>query len=185
MPTELWFPTNIYYGFAPNSEISFVQQELTHVIEAAKLKDTTNPWDDTVKTDFKYGLNTNCFESAPLFTKNLQVHVSNYLGDIFPNKSFSAKLNESWVNFYERGGYQNAHIHTDADISGVYFYATNEKDGDTVFLPPPNIASSKLCRDDKVMFIPRVGKFILFPSEHHKCPPQRVAMFKFLLQKLF
>jgi hypothetical protein len=47
----------------------------------------------------------------------------NKLSDIL-QKSFKCKINEGWINFYNRGFFQEIHAHSDCDFVMVYFPQT-------------------------------------------------------------
>jgi uncharacterized protein (TIGR02466 family) len=74
----------------------------------------------------------------------------------------------SWFALFNKNNYGQLHNHGSADISGVYYYKTNEEDGDLFFENPAPAVKTSLCFYDKyaqrMTHKPAVGKFLLFPA---------------------
>jgi uncharacterized protein (TIGR02466 family) len=67
----------------------------------------------------------------------------------------------------ELGSYAVMHDHGSSDISGVYYYKTNEQDGNLFFQTPNKLLSSNFLFKSIpsiVEYTPKVGKIVLFPG---------------------
>ena len=72
----------------------------------------------------------------------------------------------SWITKFEHRDYGHVHNHGCSDISGVYYYKTNGKDGD-LFFQNPNLAMGttiyQSCMDAH-RYPPEAGRLLLFPG---------------------
>ena len=92
------------------------------------------------------------------------VHLRNYCKEI--GFQFREYTRTSWLAKTEPNGHTHVHDHAWSDISGVYYYQTNNKDGNIYFIPPTP-AYTSLCFQKfagRWEHTPVVGKLILFPS---------------------
>jgi uncharacterized protein (TIGR02466 family) len=183
VPIENWFAVPIYFSKLEGDAFDQVQAEIGKAIES--VPELNNPWDDTVQTNFSYKKHNNFLEKTPFFAGVVAEEVMNYLREVtlrFELKGLDIK--ESWINLYPKYAYQNYHLHSFSDISGSYYFATNEEDGDLKFKAPSSASRySKFPVDpSEVVYKPEVGKLILFPSylEHavlmNKTDHQRVSV---------
>jgi uncharacterized protein (TIGR02466 family) len=70
------------------------------------------------------------------------------------------------------------HADYSAEISGVYYYQTNGKDGDICFINPFNAARyfdfGRVSSRSNNIYTPTVGRLLLFPSYvQHKVRPNK------------
>jgi uncharacterized protein (TIGR02466 family) len=164
MPIENLFSTPIWIAESESSEeLDLYQQELAYVMAIMKEADMRNPWGDTVETSFKFGNTVNIIDHMPAFKNYLIKNVRKYLKtpENFPDTVF---IRESWWNISRRGGFQHWHSHPRNDISGVWFYQTNEQDGNLMFKPTASALSHSLFSPGFYTVFPKVGKLVLFPS---------------------
>jgi uncharacterized protein (TIGR02466 family) len=165
MSVENWFSVPIYWSKLGGGTLDQVQVELKKVVD--DLPELGNPWDDTVQTNFSYTKQNSFLEKTPFFASVIAEEVINYLREA--TVTFEVKgmhIRESWVNKYPKNAYQNYHLHPSSDVSGCYYFQTNENDGDIKFRAP-SLASryAKLSANpSEVAYKPEVGKFLLFPS---------------------
>lgn len=163
---ERWFSTPIYYSMV--RDISTIQNELKPAVENSNF------------TKHSEWGNTNHSLTDPTFTESIidqynminmkneiQFHVSEYIAMMKPNfKTHSVVFEESWLTNTAPGEYTTAHQHGGHDISGVYYYQTNGKDGKIYFMNPVLSLTNDNWNDtdDLIYYPPAVGKIILFPS---------------------
>lgn len=164
MPLEYWFPTPIYVNMLSSEEQEQCQSELESIVSVHS-RDLDNPWGDKVKTNFLYGSSVNVLKDAAFTSTIFYNECKKFLHSIDLDSTISIK--ESWFNISEKGDFQHFHIHDNYDISGVYFFKTNEEDGDLVFNHPSLVNRyHKLTTSlaSKINYKPKVGKLVLFPS---------------------
>ncbi len=158
------FPTPIYYSIVDN--LQTVQEEISNCIESIEFG-INSRWgkthylsDPTFKTNFiqKYNLNN--------FKKTLDTHLTYYCSEMgLSCKPY--KITSSWMSLFRKNNYGHIHNHGYVDVSGVYYFKTNEDDGKIFFLcPTPSMESSFLYQDLAVRWEhkPIVGKLLLFPG---------------------
>jgi uncharacterized protein (TIGR02466 family) len=161
------FSTPIFIADVRGETFDSIQNQIKEVIPDAMKQDLTNPWSDTVKTDFKYTKENNFIDRYKLDHLQKLILMANdaYCSD-FQVNSKQYELKESWICFSHNGGFQYSHMHPRAVFSGVYYYDTNEKDGDIVF-ENPNMAAEYgefPFHNREVAVTPKKGKIIIFPS---------------------
>lgn len=98
--------------------------------------------------------------------KMIHHHLHNYCVEIgFDIREYTR---QSWLSKFRNKEYGQIHNHHIADISGVYYFQTNEEDGDLFFESPVAAIHSSLCFGEKYgirwKHKPKVGKIVLFPS---------------------
>ena len=98
--------------------------------------------------------------------REIQRNVTDYLIELrFEPRPFQMC---SWLTKFERGCYGHIHNHGTSDLSGVYYYKTNGKDGDLFFQSPaPGHGMSKVCAAScggSRRYIPQEGVLLLFPG---------------------
>lgn len=166
MPLENIFPTPIYY-YVPQTkeEISPVVDEVEKILVNYHGK-LNNPWDDTIFSSFSYGEKNTFLDNTPLLKNYIGKHILNYMKDVgCKHKNYLIK--DSWMNLSVTYSYQNYHNHM-ADISGVYYHKTSEKDGNLKFrCDSTGLKMSRLfngIEGGEIEHIPKIGKIVLFPS---------------------
>lgn len=165
------FETPIYYGTVDAFDL--VQSEVCEFVETHDNLITPPPaeWDETVLTTFTYDDKRSkawLIYHLPTLSNQIIVQVRKYLEMIGNEKPYIIHIDDMWVNVYRPNDYMNMHDHKAADISGVYYFQTNTKDGDIVFNNPCDLMSfTKLLGDlnkNVIKVKPEEGKMLLFPG---------------------
>ena len=160
---ESAFATPIYYAVIDG--IDEVKKEFNCIKDRINFYDTPELWGNPQK------LTTQNFEDDIIGSHNMIViekviddHLKLFLGALnFPYKKYRMT---SWVTSNSKGQYAPVHNHLDADISGVYYYQTNEKDG-SIFFVTPNLAMTNSIFtkfSDNIYVKPEEGKLLMFPG---------------------
>ena len=172
---ENLFVTPVYHHTLSLEKLQAVSQEIEEALNNVRQSNLTNPWQDGVKTTFKYNrphnndvieYKLNCLQT------NVFDHITIYLKELGVQQPCKIDLTESWFNFGGSGAYQAVHNHFNSTLSAVYYHQTNEQDGDICFRSPCSSHSTfpfwrmanALGIKDGVVYTPQVGKLIIFPS---------------------
>lgn len=166
------FSTPVYEYQGKFEEIFLVQDEIKKTLPTILSEDTfKNPdgWNDGVKTNIKSRYNSIKDFQMTNLEKFIETHVRNYIKTISAWEPMPYRLAHSWINLVDHQDYQNWHQHSDASISGVYYYQTSENDGDISFRTPNQFVELELfplgTEVDKFYNIkPKIGKLLLFPG---------------------
>lgn len=172
MFVEKWFSTPIFYHQLEYDEFDNVQAQIAPAIEKIKKSDLSNPWGDTVETSFKYNTNSNFIVDHNLsLLEDLVLRCADsYLNQCTESDNLNIGIKQSWINLSNKNQFQFEHQHlapfSTVVMSGVYYFQTNEHDGDTTFLSPNPYQSAgfSIFGEHKVTYKPQVGKLVLFPS---------------------
>jgi len=72
----------------------------------------------------------------------------------------------AWISSYDKGEYAPVHNHLNADLSGVYYYETNQSDGNIFFVTPSLVMTSSIFHklSDNFHVTPEEGKLLIFPG---------------------
>ena len=139
-----------------------IQKEFTRVKEVF---DTEIGWDDLwdshLITDCKFQDNIIDDHNITKFKDEITYHIREYSGTDRP-----FKINNSWMTRCDKGHYAVCHEHGWSDISGVYYYQSNGKDGD-IYFQTPNLAQTTcmwIHDPNTIQFPPQQGGLILFPG---------------------
>jgi uncharacterized protein (TIGR02466 family) len=106
-------------------------------------------------------------------TKEIDNHLREYVNEMNADKRFFQTFEikdyrlESWFSKFKKGNYAHLHHHGDADISGVYYYKTNNNDGDLFFVSPNPHLDTRKCYmrfGEAWEHHPAEGKIMLFPG---------------------
>jgi uncharacterized protein (TIGR02466 family) len=172
MPVVSLFPTLIYEHQGTMQEIFLVQDEIRKklpIIEQTDIFNNPPGWEDGVQTNIKSRTNSiKDFELTHL-KKYIETHVKKYIDQTQSWHPVPIALRHSWINKTGRDQGQEWHQHSDAFISGTYYYQTTGNDGNFSLMnaipwmqqelfPFGNIAEKYY--DIK----PAVGKLLLFPG---------------------
>jgi uncharacterized protein (TIGR02466 family) len=160
---ESAFATPIYFAMIGN--VQEVEKEFNAIKDKLDFYDTPEMWGRPQK------LTTQNFEDDIIAIKNMQV-IQKVIEDnlkIFleavnlPKKKYRMT---SWVTSNSKGEYAPVHNHLHADISGVYYYETNEKDGSIFFVTPTLAMTNSIFTkfSDNIYVKPEVGKLLMFPG---------------------
>ena len=161
---ENFFFTPIYYSIVNNKQE--IQSSIGKCI-------------DKVDFSMKEEWGSTCYLSTPFFTENviekykldlLEKEIDSHLKEYCSQLQYTMRKYSmtSWFTLSKKGNYSHIHHHSPADISGVYYYKTSEKDGDLFFESPnPHLDSSR-CYMGKYgeawKHPPIEGKILLFPG---------------------
>tara|TARA_B100000123_G_scaffold239652_1_gene192433 strand:+ start:229 stop:822 length:594 start_codon:yes stop_codon:yes gene_type:complete len=119
----------------------------------------------------------------PNFLEHFNLHLKRYIEHcassyvfqtkwsfIKPDTDYEAVVEESWVNIDGKGSYQQAHVHPQGIISGIYYHQCDGDEGDVVFYNPiPYIQYGQFpenvytCGGELPIPLQK-GKLLLFPS---------------------
>lgn len=168
---ETWFPTPIFYSFAPCDIQERIQEEYLLAESNIKGRVTSGTWDNNISTTFN--TTKNIITECGLNTlKEYILAVSDkFIKELYSNAG-SANMIESWVNYNNKYQFQDKHCHQNSSasaISGVYYLQTNTEDGKLVFHPPSQMMvntsrTPTALTFNSVEYKPEVGKIVLFPS---------------------
>jgi len=169
---EWVFPTPVYCHKGLIDETFLVQHEIKKALPTILDTDTWEApggWEEPVKTNISHRWNTiNDFKLTNL-KKYIEKHVHLYTNEVGPFMNNEIFLSHSWLNITNRNQSQEWHAHTDSFISGVYYYKTNNIDGDLMIKNPVQFsqrgffpAGKKVY--EKVMYPPAEGMLMLFPG---------------------
>tara|TARA_B100000424_G_C22905602_1_gene481674 strand:- start:763 stop:1338 length:576 start_codon:yes stop_codon:yes gene_type:complete len=161
------FATPIYSEILTDDEIS---KEIGSIIDDVKFN-LKEEWSQThyLSTDFAPDSSCNILDEFNLvqLKKSIHHHLLHYL-EVLNYPIINLKYEtESWISLFKKGNYAHIHSHGTADISGVYYYKTNEKDGDIFFESPfPQLKQSKIFYNHSVSWphTPKKDKLIIFPG---------------------
>lgn len=179
--TYLLFSTPIYTTTLEDNVFDSIQSEVATAINKTqidKVASTVETWGDTVRSDFSYHPQDNgqfknfiMDNNISSLSKTIEKCVEKYASSLNYQFSRPLTIGASWINFYEKHGYQNAHAHAGTIISGCYYYNTNGQDGSIVFENPNGAfnASTAFPLNSSVNSMvhevpPKQGMLILFPS---------------------
>jgi len=161
------FATPIYHNTISDNGI---KNEIDSIIDDVKLE-YREEWGQThyISTNFSSNISSNALDEYNLMElkKNIHKNLIEYLKVLnYPISNLKYDT-ESWFSLFEKGNYAHIHSHGTADISGVYYYKTNKKDGDIFFEPPlSQLKQSKLFYNHSASWplTPEEGKLIIFPG---------------------
>ena len=128
-----------------------------------------------LSTDFGVGTTDNIIKELGLHkvSKEIDNHLRKYIDELNGDDRFHQATEmvdydvRSWFSMFKKGNYAHIHHHGDADISGVYYYRTNKKDGNLFFTSPNIHLETTRCymRFGEVWeHHPEEGKIMLFPG---------------------
>ena len=158
------FPTRIHLGKVDNYEK--IQQDFKDLIHVF---DTELGWDDLwnthLITDNKFKDNIIKEHKLTTFEEEVRSQVREYITQ-WQQCDLEFDIVTSWMTRCDKGMYGVCHEHGWSDISGVYYYQTNGKDGDIYFQTP--VLAQTTCFWDStpntLSFPPEQGGIILFPG---------------------
>ena len=161
---EYLFPTPIYYSLIDNLEE--VQGELSDCVDSIEFN-INQKWgkthhlsDPTLRTNLVY------HHDLKIFRETLDVHLNRYCSE--SGLSFKPyKISASWMSLFKKDNYGHIHNHGGVDVSGVYYFKTNQEDGKIFFIcPTPSMETSFHYQDLAIRWEhkPMVGKLLLFPG---------------------
>lgn len=134
MSTQGWFAIPIYVTKLEHGLFRNVQKELTDAVDKNIFgqnpnwaRDTHELSGDAFKDDTLAKFDCN------LFLSTLDKHVNLYLDSVKCTWDRTYCIQQSWFTKTHNKQYAHIHDHGSADISGVYYLKTNQKDGNLYF----------------------------------------------------
>lgn len=133
MPTELWFPTPIYYAdnILTQHEINTIKNRCLEIRQT--VPENKTQWNCILYTSFEqYNI-----KDDPVF--NPLIDQANYHVNEFKKEfqsSFEYVCDHGWINIYNKDAYQEYHYHNDVTFSSVYYVSAPEGSGPTIFNSP-------------------------------------------------
>jgi len=166
------FPTPIYEYVGKIEETFLINKEIKDNLNLIQSSDEfSNPegWNDGVITNIKHRYNTIEDYQLRNLKKYIEYHAIKYTNLVNARQPVPIYLTHSWINLTSKNQGQNWHQHDDAVISGVYYYATNECDGDLIFKTPNPFVSIEFFPTGGIVnkhysVKPKKGKIVLFPG---------------------
>ena len=160
---ESAFATPIYFAMVDNFEE--IKKEFDEIKSSVSYFDTPELWGNPQK------LTTQNFEDDIIEIKRMKIiakviddHLKAFLDALkFPMKKYRMT---SWITSNSKGQYSPVHNHLNADISGVFYYKTNEKDGSIFFVTPTLAMTNSILTkfSDNIYVKPEEGKILMFPG---------------------
>ena len=132
----------------------------------------SKPWDSNILSTFdKTNKNNIIKQHCPNLDTYILKSVNRFLKELKVDPPYSfINIYDSWVNYAERGMYQEVHSHPYADLSGVFYVETLPDSGDLYFIAPSTaychselIYRSDILRDN-IKIQPKKNRLVLFPS---------------------
>lgn len=140
------FPTPVYIHKGNFNETFLIQKEINDAWKSIEQDKFEKPlsWEQDVQTNINYRWNS--IEDFGL--KNLynyiDKHVKLYWQSVMPLEQKEIFMAHSWFNITEKDQGQEWHAHTDAIISGTYYYKTTGKEGRIGFQNPVPFTKNNL-----------------------------------------
>lgn len=161
---ECVFATPIYVALVDN--IEEIKTEFNEVIGDIEFHNPPVDWGQTHKlTTIDFSDNIIGEKNMEVVMKAIDDHVKLYLE--YLNYPYADYAMTSWITSFDKGEYAHVHNHQHADISGCYYYETNEEDGSIFFQPPSSaLAASSVFHkfSGRWTHTPKEGKILMFPG---------------------
>jgi len=146
--------------------------ETQTVCDEYKKSTLNNPWGGNILTTFKYNQSNHIIQNhCPILKNHILASVNTFLNQLEVNPKYSyLNMYDSWINYSEKGMYQEYHCHPYSDISGAYYVQTHENSGDIQFMAPSSAYNhSELCLRSKfltsnIKYKAVTNRLVLFPS---------------------
>ena len=162
---ETLFSTPLYYTKVDG--FHNIQKEIEKGLDKLEFKYKKH-WGETHLLA-PQNFNENVLDICELNTLSNEIdkHVYHYFEEIGRTRYTSEYKIVSWFTKCGKGNYAHTHTHGAADISGVYYYKTNNKDGNIFFeTPNPHLNTSEYFTHLGTAWdhIPVEGKLLIFPG---------------------
>ena len=173
MNTTPYFPVPIYNYQTPFLERKDFQDEMENMYNSLEFEHVPN-WEHDTHELNKSPFSGDVVEGMPRFGKYLNRHLHHYLDEFgapnFKEGSTSNReylVTQAWFTRTSKDQYAHMHAHGSNDISGVYYFQTNNRDGNLWFQSPhmsqaSNFVFGQLLAELEVQ--PKVGKLLLWPA---------------------
>lgn len=162
---KLW-PTPVLATICDNTEA--IQKEIDAIYSDIKFYPAPKDWGRTHQlSDPTFTQNFIEYYRLTELKRTIQYNLKNYCHEI--GFEYNTNYNMySWMTSFSVNEHARIHDHGLADISGVYYYKTNEVDGDFFFTTPIPFARNSYCFNSEMTRVwkhtPKVGKMLLFPG---------------------
>ena len=130
---EHWWPTEVGYYDNPN------HKELNLNDYCYKIQSKTESGGQDWISKETYNTSNEKFEPHKNYKfKKLNSWITKQIDNYIAETGilFKPKRHESWFNIYEKGDYQEAHVHTPSILSAVYFLKADDKSSPLIFISP-------------------------------------------------
>jgi uncharacterized protein (TIGR02466 family) len=169
MNIHTWFPTSIL--LIENLIDDEENKKLIKEIEKLKkeIKKGGDEWDtDLYNTHSTYELHKNI--KFKFLCDKIEKYTINFANKLGSDANY--KISSSWFNYYNKGDYQEYHIHPLSHFSAVYFFTNPKGSGKLIFKNPnglkmfplknlkPNELSYETC-----FYVPKEKSLIIFQSD--------------------
>lgn len=171
MAVNLLFATPIYDSHEKDDALD---KEIDEVIAAIKKEDGFgNPWQDGVKTSFKYDSANDIEKYGMAKLKDVVLkHTMAYAAIMEMQQGVEFEIKDAWVNLYDHKDYQHFHTHPNADLCFVYYHKAPENSGNLMFEAPDLahqmskflVKCGQLNVQQRVGIRPENGKVVMFPA---------------------
>jgi len=176
-----WFPTGIYHNFYPyheNLKIEILSKLPNNSTRKVSDVDGWPFWTQNTQQGLINPLDSNT-EIINSFASWVESEVTNFAKSYGSLDSY--KIDQCWVNQYQKGDFQETHIHLGFDFSAIYFVAAPEKSGKVIFENPNLIADMRPIRGKETelstssaVYKPVEGQLLIFRSNlRHGVYPHR------------
>jgi len=133
MPTELWFPTPIYY-----KDNILCERDRKKLIDRCyeikkSIPSNHEKWKCKLYTSFQ---NHNAINDPEFKTllEEIKNNVNNFAKELGSNYEYDSS--EGWINIYDATQYQEYHYHDSSIFSVIYYLSAPEGSGGTIFRSP-------------------------------------------------
>ena len=159
---EYYYPIRVYNSVVDNYQS--INYQIDKVMDKVDFK-MVDRWGPThyISTDFKTK-EVDILKDLRLHKvkKIIDNHLRVYCSELnFPVRDYELK---TWFSLFKKGNYAHIHDHGQADISGVYYYKTNENDSDIFFQPSWPYRECFDVDSYDINHTPQPGKILLFPG---------------------
>ncbi len=163
---EHLYATLLYHNMVADHKI--LNYQIDKVIDKIEFN-MKDDWGAThyLSTDFAPNVPPNILKELGLrkLSQEIDKHIREYCSELrFEVNDYTV---QSWFSKFEKRNYAHIHDHGEADISGVYYYKTNGKDGNLFFQTPNPYHSVTKCYLVQAIdweHQPIEGKILLFPG---------------------
>lgn len=167
-----WFPTAIYYNeyFDHKMFKDTVLSKLNpKILDSNQKYLSWGFWEKNMSRGLQ-----DIFTIDDPVIKNFKLWLENEVVEF--SKSYgcenSYEVSQSWINVYDKGDFQESHVHIGFDFSGIYFLQAPEDSGKVVFENPLNIYNMRPLKSKKItdlytesaIYAPVEGRLLLFRS---------------------
>lgn len=179
-----WFPIGIYHNFYPHHSIlkDEILKLCSNEFNNKKVCDDTENWPFWTKMMQDGTINPLKSESPIVeeFSNWITSEVVNFSKSYGSTKHYS--IEQCWLNYYNKGDFQETHIHLGFDFSAIYFISAPPKSGKVIFENPNAIAEMRPITSESVtdlnnpsaIYEPKEGLLIVFRSNlRHGVFPHR------------